>query len=157
MKSINLLICLSFKLTYLFILQTVTVLAKFLGMSGFICLILAIFSTKICIGMIEIKWLRYGKSGISIIKWYFLGISFKLLLFFLASYSNDFYILFLQSVITTTYAFLECIWSKVFIKSGKVSLSRINKNTTVYWGRSLAIKAIGPCFISQAPIASAWI
>ncbi len=35
--------------------QTVTVFAKFLGISGFICLILAIFSTNICIGMTEIK------------------------------------------------------------------------------------------------------
>lgn len=142
---------------FLWSIQTVTVFARFLGISGFIPFSFAIFSTNICIGSIEIKWLTYGRLGIYMMKWYFLGISFISLLFFFASYSKAASILFLQSVITTMYAFLECIWSRAFIRRGKVSLSRINKNTTVYWGLSLATKAIGPCFISQAPIASAWI
>ena len=141
----------------MFFYQTVTVFAKFLGMSGFIPFIFAIFYTNICIGINEIRWFTKGSNGISIIKLYFLGISFTCLLFFFAYSSKDESILFLQSVITTTNAFLECIWSRAFIKSGNVSLSSMNRKTTVYWGLSLAMSAIGPCFISQAPIASAWI
>jgi hypothetical protein len=71
-------------------------------MSGFISFSLAIFSTKICIGISDIRWLTIGKFGIYIMKWYFFGIYSIDLLFFFASSSKDESIRFLQSVIITT-------------------------------------------------------
>ena len=86
------------KLLVFLLIQTVTVLARFLGMSGFICFSLAIFSTKICIGIIDIKWLTYGSFGISMIESYFWV--HCCLLLFLAYSSKAASIFFLQSVTT---------------------------------------------------------
>lgn len=74
------------KFIFIIIFHTVTVFAKFLGISGLICFIFAIFSTNICIGINDIKWLINGKFGIYIIKWYFLIKSFIFFLHLFAYY-----------------------------------------------------------------------
>ncbi len=55
----------------------------------------------------------------------------SLMLFFFAYYSKVASIRYLQSVTTTMWAFLECIWSKAFINSENVSLSKI-KGTPLF-------------------------